>query len=376
MQPSLEKSWGEAERMRKLGAARYSKRQLPAAMAAYNKALSLAPPKGGQLAGLFANRALILLEQGAPGQALGQLKLAEMEGYPAKKKYKLLARKAVCLARLGQREEAKKIFLEAEGAVMDAEETEREAAKELVKKKMNEAQVKSAVGAGLQTGDGWTGAAEEAVLASPNPIFPSLTSRVKMVETAGAGRHLVATQFIEAGHLVAVDTPSIVWLSNARSDSNCLHCLASCPLPLPCPSCTSALFCSSACRTKALESYHRFECKLGLADLADEEKRRKLETSTVASGLFMVLRALTQESLEYFWVRKERIDKEIKGERDKTGDKEYRSTDYIRLLGLVKHPETDQLSLVRHIFISRATFWVCGRSSRNCKCLWIFFAKE
>ena len=347
--------------MRKLGAARYSQRQLPAAMAAYNKALSLAPPKGGQLAGLFANRALILLEQGAPGQALGQLKLAEMEGYPAKKKYKLLARKAVCLARLGQREAAKKIFLEAEGAVKDAEETEREAAKELVKKKMNEAQVTSSVGAELQTGDGWTGAAEEAVLASPNPIFPSLTSRVKVVETAGAGRHLVATQFIEAGHLVAVDTPSIVWLSNGRSHSNCLHCLASCPLPLPCPSCTSALFCSSVCRTKALESYHRFECKLGLADLANEEERRKLETSTVASGLFMVLRALTQESLEYFWDRKERIDKEIKGERDKTGDKEYRSTDYIRLLGLVKHPETDQLSLVRHIFIRRATFWLCGR---------------
>ena len=163
--------------MRKLGAARYSQRQLPAAMAAYNKALSLAPPKGGQLAGLFANRALILLEQGAPGQALGQLKLAEMEGYPAKKKYKLLARKAVCLARLGQREEAKKIFLEAEGAVKDAEETEREAAKELVKKKMNEAQVTSSVGAELQTGDGWTGAAEEAVLASPlMTLFANLLS--------------------------------------------------------------------------------------------------------------------------------------------------------------------------------------------------------
>ena len=66
-------------------------------------------------------------------------------------------------------------------------------------------------------------------------------------------------------------------------------------------------------------------------------------------------------TLEYFWDRKERIDKEIKGERDETGDKEYRSTDYIRLLGLVKHPETDQLSLVRHIFIRRATFWLCGR---------------
>ena len=342
--PSLEKSWGEAERVRKLAGQRYSERKLAEALALYNKAVSLAPPKGGQLAMLFANRALILLEQGAPGQALGQLQLAELEGYPSEKSYKLLARRAVCLARLGQSEEAEKWFMKAEDAVEGVEEAGREAARKLVKKNREEA---GAVGnPATKAGDGWVGAAEEAILESANPLFPSLTSRVKVVASPEAGRHLVATKFIEAGHLVAVDTPSLTWLSSARADTNCLNCLTSCHLPLPCPSCTSALFCSLACRAKALDSHHRFECKLGLADLAKEEERRKLNSSTVASGLFMVVRVLTQKTWDYFLDHRERIEEEMRGGRDSELGESYLSTDYMRLLGLVRHPEPDQLSQV------------------------------
>ena len=343
---SLEKSWGEAERVRKLAGQRYSERKLAAALALYNKAVALAPSKGGQLGLLFANRALILLEQGAPGQALGQLQLAEMEGYPADKSFKLLARRAVCLTRLGRKEEAEKWFVKAENAAADVEEIGREAARRLVEKNRREAGSVTTGNLGMQPGDGWVGAAEEALLASANPLYPSLTSRVKVVASAEAGRHLVATRFIEAGHLVAVDTPSLTWLASARADTNCLNCLASCHLPLPCPSCTSALFCSLACRTKALNSHHRFECRLGLADLAIEEERRKLNTSTVASGLFMVVRVLTQKTWDHFLKNKEKIEKEMRGRTNPEGDDSYLSTDYMRLLGLVRHPEPDQLSQV------------------------------
>ena len=342
---SLEKSWGEAERVRKLAGQRYSERKLAAALALYNKAVALAPPKGGQLAVLFANRALILLEQGAPGQALGQLQLAELEGYPSDKSFKLLARRAVCLARLGRSEEAEKWFVKAEDAAADVEEIGRDAARKLVEKNRREA---GSVTGNLvmQAGEGWVGAAEDAILTSPNPLYPSLTSRVKVVASAEAGRHLIATRHIEADHLVAVDTPSLTWLASARAGSNCLNCLASCHLPLPCPSCTSALFCSLACRTKALDSHHRFECRLGLADLAIEEERRKLNTSTVASGLFMVVRVLTQKTWDHFLKHKEKVEKEMRGGRDSEGGDSYLSTDFMRLLGLVRHPEPDQLSQV------------------------------
>ena len=159
--PSLEKSWGEAERIRKLASQRYSERKLAAALALYNKALALAPPKGGQLALLFANRALILLEQGAAGQALGQLQLAELEGYPTNRRYKLLARRAVCLARLGSSEEAEKCFDIAEDAVEDVEKSGKEAARKLVEKNRNEAGIANLVSQAVQAEDGWTGAAEQ-----------------------------------------------------------------------------------------------------------------------------------------------------------------------------------------------------------------------
>ena len=200
-------------------------------------------------------------------------------------------------------------------------------------------------------GEIFSSAAEEAILANPNPIFPSLTSRVKVVTSPEAGRHLVATKHIEVGQLVAVDTPSLTWLATERTGSNCLNCLASCPLPLPCPSCTSAFFCSVGCRTKGLDGHHKFECRLGLADLAKEEERRKLKTSTVASGLFMVLRMLTQKTWDYFLEHREIIEEEVSGRRDSEEKERYLSVDYMRLLGLVRHPEPDQLSQVDKLMV-------------------------
>ena len=104
--PSLDKSWGEAERSRRKGNSCYSQGRLEEALEAYTRALALAPPSGGQVALLLANRALVLLEQGIPGAALEQLLLAEQEGYPGVLEYKLLARRGVCLARLGRAGEA------------------------------------------------------------------------------------------------------------------------------------------------------------------------------------------------------------------------------------------------------------------------------
>ena len=182
-------------------------------------------------------------------------------------------------------------------------------------------------------------------------MFPSLTSRVKVVTSPEAGRHLVATKHIEVGQLVAVDTPSLTWLATERTGSNCLNCLASCPLPLPCPSCTSAFFCSVGCRTKGLDGHHKFECRLGLADLAKEEERRKLKTSTVASGLFMVLRMLTQKTWDFFLEHREIIEEEVNGRRDSEEKERYLSEDFMRLLGLVRHPEPDQLSQVDELMV-------------------------
>jgi tetratricopeptide (TPR) repeat protein len=104
--PGLDKSWGEAERSRRTATRAYAEGRLGPALAAYSRALALAPPAGGQVPLLLANRALVLLEQGAPGRALEELRLAEEAGYPAARRHKLLARRAVCLATLGRAGEA------------------------------------------------------------------------------------------------------------------------------------------------------------------------------------------------------------------------------------------------------------------------------
>ena len=43
---------------------------------------------------------------------------------------------------------------------------------------------------------------------------------------------------------------------------NCAACFKTLQAPIPCTTCTRALFCSLQCRDKALTSHHKYECKL------------------------------------------------------------------------------------------------------------------
>ena len=47
--------------------------------------------------------------------------------------------------------------------------------------------------------------------------------------------------------------------------TNCWHCLTCVQSPVPCPHCSGVVFCSSACRDSALNTYHPCEC--GYTDL-------------------------------------------------------------------------------------------------------------
>jgi hypothetical protein len=127
-------------------------------------------------------------------------------------------------------------FSLAEEAAEQVEEGERAAARQLVRRgrdRKQEPVVAQEEGPALQEENP---AVQEAVLPSSHPLYPALSSGVAVTRTQAAGRHLVATRLLRPGELVAVDRPAVTWLAAARTATNCLHCLACCPLPLPCPS--------------------------------------------------------------------------------------------------------------------------------------------
>ena len=98
---------------------------------------------------------------------------------------------------------------------------------------------------------------------------------VRIESTVDRGRYLVADEDIPAGAVIAVETPVCAILNPDEedvSDDFCSHCLKkNVRNPFPCNDCSAAIFCSKGCKKAALNSYHKFECKLNLNALRKSE---------------------------------------------------------------------------------------------------------
>ena len=73
----------------------------------------------------------------------------------------------------------------------------------------------------------------------------------------------MAKDKILPGEIVAIDTAVLSVLTPETVANHCSHCMAATITPLYCAACSSVVFCSTDCRTIALETYHQYECKLG-----------------------------------------------------------------------------------------------------------------
>ena len=92
----------------------------------------------------------------------------------------------------------------------------------------------------------------------------SVTARLRVEESPGQGRYVVATTDIGAGELVVRDRPGVSALHASHRATNCQHCLtALAGTATPCPACSQVLFCSPVCRAAA--TFHGLEC--GWSDL-------------------------------------------------------------------------------------------------------------
>ena len=98
--------------------------------------------------------------------------------------------------------------------------------------------------------------------------------------------------------------------------------------PLPCPTCSDVSFCSLACRTLALNGFHKYECRLTQLFIHTGIKDLPL--------LLMALRSITQQPVEYFVKNKDKFscpDAKF-GQED-----QYMSTDYSTIFNLCTHRE-------------------------------------
>ena len=82
--------------------------------------------------------------------------------------------------------------------------------------------------------------------------------------------------------------------------THCLNCMKFSKAPLPCEDCCVVSFCSVKCRDIANASYHKYECKMKLYEMLHFMGDEYID-------VFMAIRTITQQPIEYFLARSEEI---------------------------------------------------------------------
>ena len=263
--PSLIKCSVKAEELKKIGNKGFACRNLGLSLAAYNEALCHAPVPGSTFSLLVANRSQVLYELGQYSLALLDIELALENGYPALLRYKLWARQGGCRQALGDTTEARRGFEKARESFANLGQHAEDYKKAMAYIKQKEVEACQHNIESVQTSP--SEERKTAGLEHPHPKYPAFTSKVDLKQTTKFGRHVVARETIKPGEIVGVDTAIVGILSPDKYSTNCMHCMASLVRMVPCLHCTAVMFCSAECRSKAMQSYHQFECMLGLGDL-------------------------------------------------------------------------------------------------------------
>lgn len=346
-----------AKQNREDGNVAFQEGRFDMALLSYTEAMRYAPchptlGEGEELALAAANRSAAFekLKQYSP--CLEDIEMALSAGYPTNGLYKLYIRQCKCELQLGRIPKAQKAF----DAAVDAIEwsglnkgtrsdltgglqeafihlaRDAEAGAEEEARRMNlPCRPRRAVPANLleKTTQQMEreGMPDIFVLKSSNVSIPAASTAVEFKYEPSKGRHCVASRDIDCGDVLFVESPIVSTICDDHYEFICLVCLRYTINPLPCPTCSDASFCSLACRTAALATFHKWECKLqhvfqhtGIRDLP---------------LLLLGFRAVTQKPLEYFVRNEDKFDSHRPTQYGMDGV--YDTRDYSSLYNLCTH---------------------------------------
>ncbi len=90
---------------------------------------------------------------------------------------------------------------------------------------------------------------------------PNSKCKFSVRHSPDRGRYAVASSSLLAGDTVYVERAYSSALYPDRMGSHCSNCLARTDSPVPCTNCSGVVFCSFACRDRAQDTFHRYECR-------------------------------------------------------------------------------------------------------------------
>lgn len=344
------------------------------ALLLYSEAMRFGPVheltlEGEDFAVAASNRSATFYQLKQFERCLDDIELALEAGYPTSLLYKLYIRQCKCLLELGKIVEAQAAFdkavdaidrsglkkdlrkgiaAELQGAFINLAKTVKEDDEAKQHSLLKEPGIMSPSGKHDDTHDGpssgftlpsWT------QIMSRHPNYPSASEAISIKFSDTFGRHVVARRDIDVGEVLFREDP-IVWFHSPEDDvtqESCHHCFRFLSFPgIPCPTCSKVVFCTVKCRREALESYHRYECRL--EPLMSSTGLPKVSLITLA------LRAVVQKPVEFFLENRDKFKEHNvlngvsqdsdDGDEGTAGDQVFLSGDYRNLFNLVNHNDS------------------------------------
>ena len=171
---------------------------------------------------------------------------------------------------------------------------------------------------------------ERFTVETAHKMFPAASDAIRVKYEPSVGRHVVAARDVMPGEVLFMESPLVSCLMDDHVESICLVCLRYTSSPLPCPTCSDVSFCSIDCRTQALQTFHKYECRL--THVFQETGIKDLPL------LLLAFRAVSQKPVEYFIKNEERLSESEPRFGVEEGE-QYLSSDYAALYNLCTHTQ-------------------------------------
>lgn len=210
------------------------------ALELYNKSICFAEEDSENLSIGYANRSAILFEWKRYRECLENIQLARDANYPERLRHKLDEREKKCLDLLSTQTEDAKPY-------------------------------------------------EFQLVSQQHEKVPFIADCLEMRSSDEEGRYIYTKKDLRPGDLVAIDDPFCTILLPPVRYIRCANCTKENYLTLiPCPNCTSAMFCSKKCLEEGTNSFHQYECPIidFLFTLFNKIHLIALRVSLVALSLF------------------------------------------------------------------------------------------
>jgi len=324
---------------REEGNQRFQEGSYQAALNKYSVAVAFADQGKPDYSLALANRSACLQRLGKCDLSLEDIDTAMSAGYPKDKLYKVVERKAQCLAEQGKVEKAHADFERAltlvETASLNPKAKDKFKAGVEVQlqklKKRKDAKENTTEASDQEQERKEKRNASVTQVGQAHPQYPGLDHRLEVAHTDGQGRFVLAHQFIPAGTVLMAEEPLGWALEVERMGTHCQHCLGQVLVIVPCPSCTSVAFCSRTCMQAGLDLYHRRECGL----------MRLLAASALNNFALMAVRALARHTAEELVAMRCKLEAEPNTCWGTTSEaaEVYRGDDLRTGLNLVHHSE-------------------------------------